>query len=145
MPTIITNLILIITFVIKILNPNSLELASNRLRELTSKNESDKKGSLEDFLKNYNQIEYILEKYGTAFSNNDLQDYDTFRRRIAKSKLVNILFKEEKIDYNLRNNLIKLISFRNSIIHGSELFVSKDDVELSESILNQLKSILQIM
>lgn len=144
-PTIITNLILIISFVIKILNPNSLELASNKLRELTSRNEFDNKGSLEEFLKNYNQIEYILEKYGTAFSNTELQDYDAIRRkRIAKSKLVNILYKEEKIDNTLRNNLIELISFRNSIIHGSDLFVSKEDVELSERILNQLKGILGI-
>ncbi|MBK8853219.1 MAG: hypothetical protein IPN10_03710 [Saprospiraceae bacterium] len=139
-PTIVTNLILIISFVIKILNPNSLELASNKLRELTSRNEFDNKGSLEDFLKNYNQIEYILEKYGTAFSNNEFQDYETIRsKRIAKSKLVNILYTEEKIDITLKNNLIELISFRNSIIHGSDLFVSRADVELSERILNQLK------
>lgn len=144
-PTIITDLILIITFVIKILNPNSLEIASNKLREITTKSESNNKGSLEDFLKNYNQIEYILEKYGTAFSSTEYQDYDSIRRkRIAKSKLVNILFNEQKIDSLLRNNLIELISFRNSIIHGTDLFVSKEDVELSEQILSQLKEILGI-
>jgi hypothetical protein len=145
-PTIITELILIISFVIKILNPNSLEIASNKLREITTRNESDNKGSLEGFLKNYNQIEYILEKYGTAFSDTEFQGYDNARRRrIAKSKLVNILFNEQKIDLPLRNNLIELISFRNSIIHGSDLFVSKEDVEQSERILNQLKEILVII
>jgi hypothetical protein len=41
--------------------------------------------------------------------------------------------------------LIELISFRNSIIHGSDLFVSKEDVEQSERILNQLKEILVII
>lgn len=144
-PTIITELILIISFVIKILNPNSLEIASNKLREITTKNESDNKGSLEDFLKNFNQIEYILEKYGTAFTNTEFQDYDSIRRkRIAKSKLVNILYKEQKIDSMLRNNLIELISFRNSLIHGTDLFVSKEDVVLSEQVLNQLKEILGI-
>lgn len=144
-PTIITELILIISFVIKILNPNSLEIASNKLRESTTKNESDNKGSLEDFLKNFNQIEYILEKYGTAFTNSEFQDYDSIRRkRIAKSKLVNILYKEQKIDSMLRNNLIELISFRNSLIHGTDLFVSKEDVVLSEQVLNQLKEILGI-
>lgn len=145
-PTILTELILIISFVIKILNPNSLEIASNRLREITTKDESDNKGSLEDFLKNYNQIEYILEKYGTAFSSTEFQDYDSIRRkRIAKSKLVNILYKEQKIDSSLRGNLLELISFRNSLIHGTDLFVSQEDVILSQQILNQLKDILRIV
>jgi hypothetical protein len=145
-PTIITELILIISFVIKILNPNSLEIASNRLRGITTKDESDNKGSLEDFLKNYNQIEYILEKYGTAFSTTEFQDYDSIRRKgIAKSKLVNILYKEQKIDSSLRGNLLELISFRNSLIHGTDLFVSQEDVLLSQQILNQLKDILRIV
>lgn len=143
--TIILELTSILSFVIKILNPNSLELASNKLRETTTKNDSDSKGSLENFLKNYNQIEYILEKYGTALSDSELQDYESVKRkRISKSKLVNILYTEEKIDLTLKNNLIDLISFRNSIIHGTDLFVSKEDVELSKTILNQLKDILGI-
>jgi len=144
-PTIITELILIISFVIKILNPNSLEIASNKLREITTKNNSDNKGSLEDFLKNYNHLEYILEKYGTAFSNTEFQDYDSIqRKRIAKSKLVNILYNEGKIDLSLKNNLIELISFRNSLIHGTTLFVSQKDVERSEYVLDKLKEILQV-
>ena len=144
-PTIITELILIISFVIKILNPNSLERASNRLRGITTQNDLDNKGSLEDFLKNFNQIEYLLEKYGTVFSNTEFQDYDSIRRkRIAKSKLVNILFKEGKIDSSLRNNLIELISFRNSLIHGTELFVSEKDVERSDYLLTKLKEILNV-
>lgn len=144
-PTIITNLFLIVDFVAKILNPNSLEIASNRLREISSQDQSDDKGSLEEFLKNYNYLEQILEKYGMTFlEGGPSWPDDVSRRRIAKTKLVNILFRERKIDFELRNKLIELISFRNSIIHGSELYVSRSDVERSEQILNELKEILNI-
>ena len=138
-------LVKIILFVIKILNPDSLEIASNKLRESVTKDESDHKGSLEEFLKNYNQIEYILDKYGDAFSENPSWDYEVIKkRRIPKTKLVQILYREEKINESLKNNLINLISFRNSLIHGSELYLSKQDVKESEIILNELKNILLI-
>jgi hypothetical protein len=48
--TILTDLILIISFVIKILNPKSIEIASDRLRLKTSIDETGEKGSIEDFL-----------------------------------------------------------------------------------------------
>jgi hypothetical protein len=143
--TILTELIIVVSFVIKILNPNSLELASNKLREITTKDKENESGSLEDFLKHYNQIEYILEKYGTSILFSDVTDYESAKRkRITKTKLVYILFKEGKIDLTLKNNLIELISFRNSIIHGTNLFVSIKDVELSEEILNSLKNSLRV-
>lgn len=143
--TILTELIVVVKFVITILNPNSLELASNKLRELTAQDKTNESGSLEDFLKHYNQIEYILDKYGSSFLYSDLNDYESVKRkRIAKTKLVYILFKEEKIDNELKNNLIELISFRNSLIHGTNLYVSTRDVEMSESILNKLKDSLGV-
>jgi hypothetical protein len=74
MATILTELIIVVKFVIKILNPSSLELASNKLREFTAKDKSNESGSLEDFLKHYNQIEYILDKYGSSFLNLDNTD-----------------------------------------------------------------------
>lgn len=143
--TILTELIIVVKFVITILNPNSLELASNKLRDLMAQDKSNESGSLEDFLKHYNQIEYILDKYGSSFLYSDLNDYESVKRkRIAKSKLVYILFKEEKIDNDLKNNLIELISFRNSLIHGTNLYVSTRDVEMSGAILNKLKDSLGV-
>ena len=144
--TILTELIIVVKFVIIILNPNSLELASNKLRDLTAQDNNNESGSLEDFLKHYNQIEYILDKYGSSFLFTDLNDYEIVKRkRISKTKLVYILFKEEKIDNELKNNLIELISFRNSLIHGTNLFVSTRDVEMSETILNNLKNSLGVI
>jgi hypothetical protein len=144
--TILTELIIVVKFVITILNPNSLELASNKLRELTIKEKDNESGSLEDFLKHYNQIEYILDKYGSSFLYPNLTDYESVKRkRIAKTKLVYILFQENKITENLKSNLIELISLRNSLIHGTNLNVSTRDVEMSETILNSLKKSLGVV
>ena len=144
-PTILTELILIVSFVIRILNPKSLELASNKLQRIITKHDKGKKGSLEEFLKNYNMIEYILEKYGTAFLNKGAEQYfQSKRKRIAKTKLVHILFNAEKIDSSLKDNLIELISFRNSIIHGSELYVSEEDVIFSKNVREELQTVLRV-
>ncbi|WP_146185111.1 hypothetical protein [Flavobacterium pallidum] len=144
--TIITVLLLVIFFVIKILNPNSLKIASNRLRNFTANDSSNERGSLENFLTSYNEIEYILEKYGTAFSKNDNSDFQyQNRRKIAKTKLVYILFNEEKITSSLKDNLIKLITLRNGLIHGTNLFVSTNDVLFSQIVLEDLKSALGIL
>ena len=143
--TILTDLILIISFVIKILNPKSIEIASDRLRLKTSIDETGEKGSIEDFLTNYNQIEYILAKYGTAIVNPELTDYESVKRkRIANTKLVYILFKDERIDSLLKDDLINLISFRNSLIHGTNLFITKKYVEMSKDILDRLKESLGV-
>jgi len=138
--TILTELIIIVSFVIRILNPNSIEIASNKLRDITTQDKANETGSLEEFLQHYNQIEYILDKYGTSLMFSDITDYESAKRkRIAKTKLVNILFREGKIDVQLKDNLIELISFRNSIIHGTDLFVSNKDVDLSKQNLASLK------
>ncbi|WP_025765396.1 hypothetical protein [Dyadobacter tibetensis] len=143
--TILTELIIIKSFVIRILNPNSIDIASNKLRDITTQDKANESGSLEEFLQHYNQIEYILEKYGTSLMFSDLTDYESAKRkRIAKSKLVHILFKEGKIDLQLKNNLIELISFRNSIIHGTDLYVSNKDVDLSKENLASLKNSLGV-
>lgn len=142
---ILTELILIVSFVIKILNPKSLEIASDKLRAETIINEGGEKGSIESFLNNFNQIEYILAKYGTAITNPELTDYESVKKkRISNPKLVKILFNDERIDSSLKNDLIKLISFRNSVIHGTNLFISKQDVDLSKDILNKLKNSLGV-
>jgi len=141
--TILTELILIISFVIKILNPKSIEIASDRLRSNTPINESGEKGSIEDFLTNYNQIENILTKKVTSIIDPEFIDYDNVKKkRIANTKLVYILFNDDRIDSLLKDELINLISFRNSLIHGANLFITKEYVEMSKEILNRLKKSL---
>jgi hypothetical protein len=142
--TIIIELVLIVAFVIEILNPESFEKASKKIKDKISINTPEEKGSLEDFLKYYNEIEYILEKYGIdkdrLFNKNEFYQ----KRTIAKSKLVYILFNEGKINEDLKNRLIELISLRNSLIHGSDLFVSINNVDSVNDALRQLKEAVDI-
>ncbi|WP_010255284.1 hypothetical protein [Myroides injenensis] len=145
LPTIITTLIIIVLFVIKILNPRSLELASNKLRNITTKDSQNEKGSLEDFLRTYNKIEVILDKYGVSLLSFDVNNSNNaIKKRISRTKTVEILFKENKISQSLKNKLLKLISFRNSLIHGSNLVLSTSDVVSANEILEELESSLKI-
>jgi hypothetical protein len=142
---IFSELLLIISFVIQILNPKNIEIASDKLRLKSIKDEIGEKGSLEDFLKYYNRIEYILTKYGTAISNPELRDYESVKnKRIPYTKLVYFLFNDSRINLLLKNDLIDLISFRNSLIHGTNLFITKEYVEKSKDILNRLKASLGV-
>jgi len=142
---IFTELFLIVSFVIQILNPRSIENASDKLRTKTTIDENGEKGSIEDFLNYYNQIEYILVKYGTAISNPELSDYESVKRkRIPNTKLVYILYNDSRIDLKLKNDLINLISLRNSLIHGTNLFITKKYVQFSKEILDRLKNPLGV-
>lgn len=141
---ILTELIIIATFVIKILNPDNIEIISDRIKNKISTSQDGGKGSIEQFLKNYNQIEYIITKYGTA-NESDVNDYKTAKaKRFSNVKLARILNQDGKINDELMTNLIQLISFRNSFIHGRDLTLSEKDVENSAKILSKLQKTLSI-
>jgi len=137
--TIVIELSLIVAFVIEIMNPKSFELASNKVLKQSALNTTGTNGSLEEFLKNYNNIEYTLEKYGNSYNQQELVDSYQYRKKsVSKTKLAFILFKEEKITSELKDRLIKLISFRNSLIHGTDLSISKEDEEEAKNVLKLL-------
>lgn len=146
-------LAMVANFVINILNPNSFEEISKKIKTETDYGGSNEKGSLEEFLKHYNAIEDILEKYGNAISNERIQTtFDPtaikYKRTIAKAQLVRILYQAEKIHEDLRDRLIKLISFRNALIHGRELNVTKGDIDGISAIhedLNQALNTRQLL
>lgn len=141
--TILLELVVIVFFVIKILNPNSFEMASNKIVNNTYEMKTGNKGSLEKFLYYYNQIEYILDKYGNAYidiKNNEEPKYR--KNNIAKTKLVYIIFNEGKITDRLKHRLIELISFRNSLIHGTDLSVSENAVKSAKEIFEELEEVL---
>lgn len=140
------SLISIIIFIFEVIDPKALERASDRVKEnLDPYVQADLKGSLEEFMRNFNQIEAILSKYGESYEYSSIvSSQNRARRRLSNTRLAEILFRNEKIDRNLLEKTRELISIRNSIVHGADPAVSRTLVTESESVLKMIISALQI-
>jgi hypothetical protein len=141
---IITELIIIASFVIRILHPNNIENVSDKLRNEISISNVGENGSIEQFLKNYNQVQYIITKYGNV-NELDVNDYESAKaKRFSNAKLVRIMRQDGRINNELMQKLMKLISFRNSFIHGRDLTLSQEDVNNSTKVLTELQQQLNV-
>lgn len=148
------SLLAISIFIFEVIDPQALERASDRIKEnLDPSLTSTEKGSLEDFVRNFNSIEAILQKYGEAYqygaSSNAI--YSTAiesqwrpNRRLSNGRLADILLRNEKISRDLHEKIRELISIRNSIVHGADPVVSKHIVNESMSVLNLLSEALSL-
>lgn len=138
------NLLVIAYFIFDVIAPKRIEKESKVVQQkIDPTPKAGDKGSLESFLTNYNQLEYILQKYGQAYQS-ELEGESRSRRRISNVRLAEFILRAERINQDLFNEIKNLISLRNSIIHGAEPVVSKHMVELSERILQELASVLNI-
>lgn len=138
------NLFVIAYFIFDVVAPKRVERESRNIQARVDPRSTDYvSGSLEDFLKNYNSLEAILQKYGTAYQS-ELEGDRRARRRISNIKLAEFILRAEKIDYGLFNEIKDLITLRNSIIHGAEPVVSKRMVEISEEVLRKLATALRV-
>ena len=141
----IVNLFIIAYFIFDVIAPKRIEKASRKLQKVVDPFDvGDKSGSLEEFLTNFNQIEYILQKYGQAFQAEMLGEHIPSRRRIPNGKLAEIILRAERIDHDLFNEIRRLITLRNSIVHGAEPIVSSKMVDSSREILVQLSKALGV-
>ena len=136
----ITSLLAVSYFVFDVISPKRIERASKTLQsEVDPTLPDQKKGSLEEFLKNYNKMEMLLERAGQMYEVSTSTSYPTRApRRISNSRLAEILFRNEKIDKSLFQRLRELITLRNSIIHGADPVVSQDLVGVSVDVLAKL-------
>ncbi len=142
---IIGSLLFIVSFVLVILSPNSFERASEELRVENTIDENGERGSLEIFLKNYNEIEYVLQKYGRELLYSNISDCDDIKeKKISNRKLVMILTKENKFNEKLGRDLLKLISLRNSLVHGINPTISNKDELFSENLNTKVRESLHI-
>ncbi|CAI3954176.1 hypothetical protein [Alteromonas macleodii] len=138
------NLLVIAYFIFDVIAPKRIEKESKVIQQKVDPTpEAENKGSLESFLTNYNQLEYILQKYGQAYQS-ELEGKSRSRRRISNVRLAEFILRAERIDQGLFGEIKSLISLRNSIIHGAEPVVSKHMVEVSENILQELASALNV-
>lgn len=142
-------------FIFEVIDPQAIERASERVKQkYDPKATEDAKGSLEEFMKNFNQIEVILGKYGEPYQyktnqftfspSTDIDNQQRPRRRLSNGRLAEILLRNEIININLYDNIRELISIRNSIVHGADPTVSQSIVIESIAVLEQLKRALKI-
>ncbi|MFW9727087.1 hypothetical protein [Vibrio parahaemolyticus] len=143
----VLTILFVAYFVYDVVSPKRIEKASRLLqKEVEPEVKLEDKGSLEEFLQNFNSIEYILQKYGSAFQAeiNESNNYYSNKRRIPNPKLAEIIFRTEKIDQQLFDDIKMLIRLRNSIVHGAEPVVSKKMVETSKKIHKDLGKALGV-
>jgi uncharacterized protein YutE (UPF0331/DUF86 family) len=146
------SLLAISIFIFEVIDPQALERASDRVKEnLDPAIAVTERGSLEDFIRNFNSIEAALQKYGeayqydsevTIFSESISASQVRSRRRLSNARLAEILLRNGKINQYLFVKIKELISIRNSIVHGADPVVSQHIVNESISVLNLLKDAL---
>ncbi|EKB1953141.1 TPA: hypothetical protein NGT43_001379 [Vibrio parahaemolyticus] len=142
----VVNLGVIAYFIFDVIAPKRIERASRDLqKEVEPDLDKEAKGSLENFLKNFNQIEYILQKYGQAFQQDFNNKYSKHRRRMSNVRLAEVILQAEKIDPKLFDELRQLITLRNSIVHGASPTVSESMVNKSHEILVSLSDSLNVI
>ncbi|PQK76353.1 hypothetical protein [Pantoea ananatis] len=141
----IVSLLTIAYFIFDVIAPKRIEKASLKLQQTFDPiGRNVEQGSLEEFLRNFNQIEYILQKYGQAFQSNSYNYSPKSQRRISNIKLAQIILQAEKIDSKLYDEIKRLITLRNSIVHGAEPIVSSNMVSTSREILISLSEALGV-
>ena len=138
----LTSLFVVAYFIFDVIAPKRIERASKGLQSVLDPTViGTAKGSLEDFLRNYNEIEMLLVNVGQKYS-----DTATFQsrypRRFSNTRLAEILLRNERIDKLLFSRLRELITLRNSIIHGADPVVSQAIVAGSGDALAKLKAAL---
>ena len=140
----VTSLLAVAYFVFDVISPRRIEKASRRLQDEVDPSRSEQsKGSLEEFLTNYNQIEALLNAAGLPYQQSVAVSIDRGRpRHISNTRLAEILFRSERIDKLLYAHLRELITLRNSIIHGAEPIVSQQAVAMSRDVLQRLRNAL---
>ena len=142
----VTTLLAIAYFVFDVIYPNRIEIESRWLQDQVDRTSSEqRRGSLEEFLRNYNRIEALLLDAGQPYQETASISYQSrVPRRMSNTRLAEFLFRAERIGEDLFHRLRELITLRNSIIHGAEPAVSQDIVDASVRVLADLEVSLKL-
>jgi hypothetical protein len=140
----VTSLLAVAYFVFDVISPRRIEKASQSLQQQVDPSWTEQtKGSLEEFLANFNQIEALLTKYGLPYQRVLSPSFErSSGRRASNVRLAEMLLRDDRIDKLLYHRLRELITLRNSIIHGAEPVVSREAVRTSSEVLEHLRAAL---
>ena len=100
-------------FVFDVIAPQRIERASQNLQnELDPSRGREARGSLEEFLRNYNQVEGLLAEAGEPYQSFATASAQRLPRRMSNTRLADILFRSERISRSLHERLRELITLR---------------------------------
>lgn len=124
---ILGEVILIICFSCCIIDPNKIGKISNILKKNFEKGNISKDiGDYLEFIRDFNQIELNLKR---QYEEITFSKFDKNRKInqwiFPSSKIVKILYHDGTIGYNLFEELLSIIKYRNYVIHSSEGYVDK--------------------
>lgn len=140
----VTSLLAIAYFVFDVISPQRIERASKSLQVgVDPQVEGQTAGSLDEFLKNYEQIQAQLDSAASEYVGGRVTDERRLRRRFPNDRLIEILYRSQRIDRTLRKKLRDLITLNNAIIHGADPVVSEEMVKTSAQALQELKTALE--
>lgn len=142
----VVNLFIISYFIFDILDPKNIERASKALQQNIDPTENrEEKGSIENFLNYFVEIDSTLQKYGQSYLAKRREqngEPDKPYNRVPTKMLVDTLFRESKITLEDKDEIKKLIDLRSAIVNGAELEVSSKIENSTRDALKKLKSVV---
>ncbi|MCU1092974.1 hypothetical protein JAK58_15800 [Stenotrophomonas maltophilia] len=141
-----TTMLAIAYFIFDVVSPDRIKRISRTLQDQVDPSHGvSRKGGLEDFLRNYNQIEGILRNYGYSSLVSITAYPEKMVSRTSNARLAEVLFRNQWIGEGLFHRLRALITLRNSIIHGADPVVSEAMVSESAEVLRELSASLDVI
>jgi uncharacterized protein YutE (UPF0331/DUF86 family) len=135
-----TNLLSFVYFIVDILNPRKIEEVSNSIKkELAGGESADDKGSLEAFLTTFNRIDQALDSYRKTHLSESKEQPEA---HLGNRKVIEILFYNEVIDADTKDGLLKVVKFRNSLLHSSDFHVNRRMVHIATKMHDKLTEAL---
>ncbi|MDO8996773.1 MAG: hypothetical protein Q7U77_09095 [Sediminibacterium sp.] len=142
----VVNLFVISYFIFDILDPKNIERAGKALQQSIDPPESrEHKGSVENFLNYFVEIDSVLQKYGQSFfakRREQSGEPDKPYNRVPTKMLVDTLFRENKITLEDKDEIKHLISLRSAIVNGAVPEVSLKIENSARNALNKLSTVV---
>lgn len=139
----VATIVMAIKFVISIVDPNKFNNATTKLikdDKFISTSENANTIKIEDFIKQYIQIERLLptliDKYNISYP-------ITYQSKnfIGSKQIMEILKQRELIEKDLYNKFLEVNKVRNLAVHGKVDFVGYNIYEMLQEILNKLNDL----
>lgn len=140
MSLVLSEIIYIVEFIIKIADPNKIVKI---IKELNTEKEDgiEEKGDLVEFLKTYNSLESLMINFSQELTFDYKNTKDFKNKNVYKPQIfqaLNILMHEEIISKCLFYRIDEIRRYRNYVVHGKDLEVSKN---MCESISEIYKTV----